>query len=388
VAIRSATPMIRLLRILCLALVCAMTAELFVRVEERLTWGAPLVGTYNHDQLLLQDSLGGRGRPGYRFEKWRMNNEGLRGADISHTPAPGVVRIAVMGASESFGLYETEGREYPARMQALLDSIAPGRFEVINAALPGMSLSTMVPYFRHVVAPLRPSMVLIYPSPSFYLEVEPVPVMYTPPGAVTHRPAGEGSIRFESRLAAKGRDVLKELVPPGLVAAYREWRLGQMRARHGPEWVWSTVPEDRMDILRQQLAQLIPTIQASGVRPVLVTHTNRFIGLSPEQARQERRHLVNLISTYYPRASEAVMIAVDSAANSVIRGSASRYGADVVEAEGRIRPGGENFADYAHFTDSGADAMARLLATAALALEKACGALPATTPCRASVESP
>jgi hypothetical protein len=388
VAIRSANPMIRLLRLLCVVLVCVMTAELFVRVEERLTWGAPLAGTYNHDHLLIQDSLGSRGRPGYRFEKWRMNNEGFRGADISHTPAPGAVRIAVMGASESFGLYESEGREYPARMQALLDSIAPGRFEVINASLPGMSLSTMVPYFQHVVAPTRPSMVFIYPSPSFYLEVEPVPVMYTPPGAMTQRPAGDDSIQFESRLAAKGRDVLKELIPPGLVATYREWMLGRLRAEHGPDWVWSTVPEDRMDILRQQLDRLIPIIQASGVRPVLVTHTNRFVGLSPEQVRLERRHLVNLISTYYPRASEAVMIAVDSAANSVIRATASKYGADVVEVEGRIGPGGENFADYAHFTDTGADTMAQLLVTATLRLEKACGALPATTPCRASVESP
>jgi hypothetical protein len=364
------------LRWCAIAAVFLTTAELFARVDDWVTWGAPLLSPYNHDRLLMHDSLGIRGRPGYRYEKWRMNNEGFRGADMSLTTAPGRVRVVVIGASETFGLYESEGREYPARLQTLLDSIAPGRFDVINVGLPGMSLSAMVPYYRNLVARLNPRYVLIYPSPSFYLEVTPLPAVYTPP-RVDPRVAGAATRRwppprdfFESRLGAKGRDVLKELIPPSLVTAYREWRLRRLRAGQEPGWVWQSVPEDRMAILREHLERLIPSIRATGAEVVLLTHTNRFIGAPGAAAGPDRRHLVNLIAAYYPRATEHVMVAVDSAANTIIRQVAQAEGAPVVEVEGRIPPGGADFADYAHFTDAGADAMARILADGLLRLER------------------
>src|SRR5512134_2038262 len=207
-------------------------------------------------------------------------------------------------------------------MQALLGSIAPGRFDVVNVGLPGLSLASMVPYYRQVVAPVQPRYVFIYPSPSFYLEVTPLPPVYTPPkGTSATNGAGAGPLGlepgfFESRLAVKGREVLKELVPPVLVTAFRAWRLERTLEAHGPEWVWQSVPADRMALLEQHLERLIPTIQASGATPVLVTHTNRFTGLSPDGIRRDRRHLVNLRANYYPRASEQVLITVDSAANA------------------------------------------------------------------------
>jgi hypothetical protein len=360
------------LRWLTITVVFFATAELFVRLDDWLMWHAPVLAPYNNDRLLIHDSLGIRGRPGYRYEKWRMNNEGFRGADMAIAPDPGRTRVAVLGASETFGLHESEGHEYPVRMQVLLDSIAPGRFEVINVGLPGLSLSTMVPYYRQVVARIRPKFVFVYPSPSFYLEVVALPAVYTPPRWAPQPGATRWGLEpevFQSRLAARGRDVLKELIPPVMVTAFREWRLRRRRAAHGPGWVWESVPVDRMAILEQHLERLIPAIQESGARAILVTHTNRFIGAPEAASGPDRRHLVNLISNYYPRASEHVMIAVDSAANSIIRNVAGSHGAPVIEVEGRIPPAGKYFADYAHFTDLGADAMARILVTGLLQLQ-------------------
>ena len=236
-------------RSLAILVVFLATAEAFARVDDAVTWGAPLLSPYTHDRLLLQDSLGFRGRPNYRYQKWRMNNFGFRGPDITPRPAPGVIRVAVVGASETFGLYETEGAEYVARMQALLDSMAPGRFEVINAALPGMSLSSMISYFNRVILPARPQMLLIYPSPSFYLEEKPQPVVYTPPRFTPPLPRHIGPWAFppdffEPRLGDKGREVLKGLVPTFVVTAVRQWRLDRARSAHPASWVWETVPEE------------------------------------------------------------------------------------------------------------------------------------------------
>ena len=68
------------------------------------------------------------------------------------------------------------------------------------------------------------------------------------------------------------------------------------------------------------------------------------------------------MSLYWPEASQRVVVAVDSVANAVIRDVAAEHGARVIEVEGRITPTSHFFADYVHFTDAGADAMARIMA--------------------------
>ena len=341
------------------------TTEVFARIDDTMTWGAPLLGPYSNDLLTMRDSFGIRGRPGYRFKKWGMNGAGFRGADLPDAPTNERVRIAVLGASETFGLYESPGLEYPAQLGTVLDSIAPGRFEVVNAGLPGMSLSAMVPYFRRMVAPIKPALVLVYPSPSFYLEVDALTNDYLPPA---RQRLTDDAIPYP-RLMARGRDVVKGLIPTSFVTWYREGRLQRIRAAQDPAWVWGSVPAERMAILAEHLDRLTVAIQSAGVAVALVTHTNRFVGEGAVVTSENRRHLINLMSLYYPRASEPVMVAVDSAANRVVRRVAITRGVPVLEVEGRIPPTSEYFADYAHFTDAGAAAMARLIAAGVLALE-------------------
>lgn len=349
-----------------MALVFLTAAEVFARLDDRLTWGAPFLSPYSNERLLLQDSLGFRGRPNFQYQKWRMNNFGFRGPDITRQPAPGVTRIAVIGASETFGLYETDNREYPARMQTLFDSIAPGRYEVVNVGLPGLSLASMVPYIRRTVLPIGASILVIYPTPTFYLEVQPLHVDYTPP---TYRPPallhlGNLTIEreaLEPRIVTKGREVLKGLIPDFVVMEVRQMRLSARRAEHDSSWVWQTVPSDRMAIIRTHLDRLLDSVNADGLQPFLVTHANRFAGAMQDTIGPARRHLVNLMSLYYPEATPRVLVGVDSAANALMRERGPVHGAVVLEAERHITASPSYFADFLHFTDAGADQMARIV---------------------------
>jgi hypothetical protein len=353
------------LRWLALVLVFLVAAEVSARLDDKMTWGAPFLSPYSNERLLRQDSLGFRGRPNFRYQKWRMNNLGFRGPDIG-PPAPGVTRIAVIGASETFGLYESEGREYPARMQTLLDSIAPGRYEVINVALPGLSLASMIPYIRRAVIPTGASLLVIYPTPMFYLEVQPLPVDYTPPRY--HPPVilkfGDWTIERQAltpRIGEKAREVLKGLIPNAVVMEVRQMRLASRRAKHDDGWVWQTVPTDRIQILRTHLVRLLASINAAGLQPLLVTHANRFAGAMQDTTGPARRHLVNVMSLYYPQATPKVLIGMDSVANALVRESGAAQGAVVVDAERHITASPSYFADFLHFTDAGADQMARLI---------------------------
>ena len=363
---RTSRLLVTSLRWLAVVLVFLIAAEVCARVDDELTWGAPLLSPYSNERLLRQESIGFSGRPNFRYQKWRMNNLGFRGPDIAPLPAPGITRIAVIGASETFGLYESEGSEYPARMQTLLDSIAPGRYEVINVGLPGLSLASMIPYIRRAVVPTGARILVIYPTPTFYLDVRPLPLdyvppRYTPPAVLTFGKWTIERAALTPRIAEKAREVLKGLIPNIVVMEARELRLATRRSKHDDGWVWRTVPADRIQILRTHLDRLLASVNAEGLQPLLVTHANRFAGAMPDTAGPARRHLVNLMSLYYPQATPQVLIGMDSIANTLMRERGQARGAVVVEAERHITASPSTFADFLHFTDAGADQMARLI---------------------------
>jgi hypothetical protein len=306
-----------------------------------------------------------RGRAGAQYEKWRMNSLGFRGPETSVTPAPGITRIAVLGASETFGLHESAGREYPVRLQQILDSLAPGRYEIVNVGLPGMSPSAMLPYVQHAVRPLAPSMVIVYPSPSFFLETNAPPDRFILPQLRVGREAVLGIPRL--RFVAKAKNVLKRVIPVGLQVAVREQSLSRTRADHPPDWIWRRVPTERVALFERQMRDVVVAIRDIGATPLLVTHTNRMLTRGAPGTALDHQHLLG-VNMYYPRASEAVLVGIDSAANEALRRIGDDLLAPVAEAMGGVPSDSLHFPDYAHFTDRGADAMARLLASRVLSL--------------------
>src|SRR5262245_16320664 len=94
-----------------------LAAEAASRLDDWLAYGTPVLANPDRGMdLTVQDEHGLHGRPLGRFKKWALNEAGFRGPEITETPAPGVTRIALLGASETFGLYESPGKEYPSQL--------------------------------------------------------------------------------------------------------------------------------------------------------------------------------------------------------------------------------------------------------------------------------
>src|SRR5690606_658108 len=91
-----------------------------------------------------------RGKPGAHWEKVRMNNLGMRGADVSATAVPGCKRLMFMGASESFGEPSVANHEFPAKVRALLQRMSC--VEILNTAFPGLHPSEMAARYRYYLA--------------------------------------------------------------------------------------------------------------------------------------------------------------------------------------------------------------------------------------------
>jgi hypothetical protein len=254
-----------------------------------------------------------------------------------------------LGASETFGLYEPAGQEFPAQLQDVLDQKHPGRFQVLNAACIGMSPPRIDYQMKTRLHKLAPDVVLFYPSPQFYLD-EDAP-------RLTGGNAASQTPHIASRLQRKAKIALKSFLPGWLQAWIRQLDIRREVRRHGPDWVWPDSPADRVALFQEHLANLLTSIQASGARALLLTHANRF---GDPLSDADREQLIAL-RVFYPKASETAVVDFERTINRVVMDTAAERGVPAVDVDRALGKNPQLFADFSHFTDKGATAVARLL---------------------------
>jgi len=144
-------------------LVAALCLETAARLDDKLSYGAPFWRYYDPDGLRAPDAEGVvRNVPGASFEKWRINALGFRGETIALERVPGRRRIGCLGTSETFGLYERESGEWPARLGRLLKEKSHPDVDVFNASVVGLNRGTRQRYVDKYVLPLRPDVLVLY----------------------------------------------------------------------------------------------------------------------------------------------------------------------------------------------------------------------------------
>ncbi len=115
--------------------------------------------------------VGWRLRPGYRGPgpdlpgvrltyPVRINEDGFRGPAIPRTRPAGVVRIAALGDSVTFGFGVTEQQTFIARVAAGLADDGTGRVEWVNAGVPGFTSFQGLGYADRVLE-FRPQIVTV-----------------------------------------------------------------------------------------------------------------------------------------------------------------------------------------------------------------------------------
>jgi hypothetical protein len=344
--------------VLALAILFAFSFEAACRVEDWIQFRTPIFALERSQlDLLVRDTLGMHGRPGGRFQKWSLNAFGMRGPDVSLVKPPHVLRVVTAGASETFGLYESPGNEYPRQLEDTLNGrladhrTACGEWhaQVLNAAMPGMSLPTIEQDIRLRIRPLNPDYVVLYATPAGYLD-DVVPVAAR---RVSVAPDGSRLPRSNAlfpRVAGRIRTQLKTLLPTALQDRIRHREITVTLARHSPNWRFDSVPLDRLKMFEADLRRAVGGIRSIGAIPVLMTHANRFVGSADSDVAALR-----MWEKFYPRASGRTIVAFDSAARLTTVAVARDSQAVLVDLAPTLARSHEGvFADYAHFTDLGA----------------------------------
>jgi len=194
--------------------------------------------------------------------------------------------------------------------------------------------------------------VVVYPTPAFYLDVDP------PARSVETRAGDSASAPFTLRLPDKLWRALRELLPAGVQARMKRLQLEKLRRAHPPQWVWSAAPPERLALFEADLGALVRTIEQSGARVILATHANRF----GAPTRPDDEALLVGWMRFYPRASAECLLDMEREANDAVQRLGREHGLRVVDVQAVAGKDPANYADFSHFTDEGAGRVAAALA--------------------------
>lgn len=138
-----------------------LVGELVSRVWVAFRWTPERI-----EQLTTHSSVRGR-FSSHPYLPYALNPDfkghnalGFRGAPIEAEKPAGVRRIACEGASTTYGSFLEADEAFPAELNRLLDP-AHGRWEVINAGVPGWVSTESLISFQLRVLPLDPDIVVI-----------------------------------------------------------------------------------------------------------------------------------------------------------------------------------------------------------------------------------
>jgi hypothetical protein len=353
-------------RLIALLLLFGLSLELTARFEDWVRYRTPVFSRYrSQGDLIVRDRTGSHGRPNSRFQKWQINNLGLRGPDLAVTKGRNSYRIATVGASETFGLYESPDREFPRQLEDSLNRMIRSRefcgssiqrVDVLNASMPGMSLPTSIQDLSQRLRRYGLDAVIYYPSPPQYLN-DRLP-RADPPDSSGRGDEPPWSWAFYPRVAARLRDQIKLLIPERLATWLRKREVAAVVRAHGPGWRFDRIPPDRVSAFGHDLRALVGTVRSIGATPVLLTHANAL-----SASRAPDRDLLHAWEKFYPRATGATILAFDSAAAEVTRTVAADSGVILVDWRAAVSSSPDGiFADYGHFTDRGAGLLAGTIA--------------------------
>ena len=223
-----------------------------------------------------------------------------------------------------------------------------------------MSLPRMCKLFQVVAEPLQPDIVVVYPSPQFYLDVRPPAETFTNRNSLKK----DRGNKLELRLKRKLTIILKRILPSSLQTVIRRLALEYMRVRLGVKEAWERPPRKRLEAFNVHLVRLVQEIRAVGCEVILATHANRF---GTDLDCDDDFYMYAWI-VYYPLATPGGMLYMEASANDIIRDVGEKYRIPVVDLADVVSGRSENFADFSHFTDQGSDRVAKTLAKAVVNL--------------------
>ena len=309
--------------------------------------------------MIVHDSLGAHGTPNGSYRDLRLNSAGFRSPESSLTRSPACVRVMTLGASETFGTGSgAPGNEYPAQLE---DSLAiHGCYKVLNAAMVGATLRSLISYWNSWASRFHPDIVVVLSSPALYAGENAIPSLRTPPppSRPPQRPAQPAPRRIplESRLFER---VHEHLHYPDFMQEVRvQNHLRELTGGRPPSWFFTSMPPDRVAAYRGDLDSMIVAIRAAGSEPVIAVYPMRF----DRHLALDDSAMMAAWLQYADRATPQALLDFMWAQRDTVLELARSRGVRVVDLPPALNGHPENFDDFVHYSALGAKRLAGLVA--------------------------
>lgn len=367
----TSTIFLRILKMVGASLVFLLTLEMCARIDDLIRYDAPLWKEYSADCLRSSDSEGiSFNIPNAMFQKWQNNSYGFRGPEILPVKQPGTVRVVCLGASESYGLYESPGKEWPAQLRTLLPS---PKYQVINVSVVGLGLGSYEAYLKKHVLKLEPDIIICLINPLFYAagfekKQENQSSLSKTDGKKASRKniSPAKVIIANSRCLPKLKQAFKQALQssfPIVLKRYQIWNLQKQiiaaEAAHlGGRKPKDVVSTDSVTSFGKDLSKFVSFLESQkiqvllGTYPALISRDN--LTIYPDMFLDNRRFFVGF--------SLLGMLDILDKYNSAIRGVAVEHGAMLADCQALIPKTDRYFGDNVHYTDHGARLVAEGIA--------------------------
>lgn len=343
---------LRILKIVSCFIIALLCGETTARIDDYMRYQIPFLDQSSLEEALRVNEFGiMKGRPNGRYQRWHLNSFGFRSSqfDIYDQSKP---RIMILGASESFGTHESDGKSYVE----LLENTLSSRFQFINASIIGMSLASMHGYWDEWLAQFKPDTVLILASPLFYLS-EQSPVGQKRDSEKQRILSNKRNLQIDLRVVQRIKNHLS--VPAFIQNPRQESKIQAMIDAHPKDWVFAVPPEQRLALYREHLSSLIDKISGTGAKVVLITQP--LSAVYPSRSDDFPHIIASRILR--PRATFDVVWEFCQQCNSISAELASEKKVGYIDLWAPMTGNKVNFSDLNHFSNAGAKVVADEIST-------------------------
>jgi len=303
--------------------------------------------------------------PNMTYQKWKINSFGFRGKEIDFEKKKGGIRIVCLGGSESFGFYESEGKEWPSQLGEMLrDKFQT--VEVINVSVAGLRVTQRKDYVGKYVLPLKPDFMIIFHQRILEYVKESIRGVKGKEGPSRRRGKKLKNIEdasisvFAKRAFSKIEDVLMRCCPQKFITKYRLKTLRRRIRKKEKKYLihkepMNEVPDNIVFEYEGDLKAFIHYLKENHIVPILstfpalVTPFNRDI-------HEEILLATRLI--FCIELSENGILHALRVLNDTMRKVAKEENLILIDTENLIPKTREYVGDNFHYTDKGAEFLA------------------------------
>lgn len=288
----------------------------------------------------------------------QINSLGFRGDEPAWAPAPGTLRLLVLGGSAAF-CYDVsdDAHTWPALLETELREALQMPVEVINLGLPGYDASNSKVNYLFTGRALNPHAVLIYHTWNDlkFLRLFDLEELGMPREYLSGVNAGGKNLPdvarffFRWQIVQRIRNVYLRSRALKRENAYTSMEKEGANAHRMPS-------ERALELFEQSFADLALLAASDGVLPVLISQATLAQPESLERHEHRLRIRNNLVGMTQP-----VLAEVWLESNRRIARAAKTHDALFLDGYGAVQPTLRNFKDHVHLLDPGAKTLARSL---------------------------